>query len=234
MAADAALLVGGCRVPTLRLYTWEPCALSLGYFQRVEDVPEAVARRGDPRRPLIRRRTGGGAIHHASELTFSIAADADHPLYTGPIAESYQRVHRIVATALAQFGVSAQPRGERELVSDVAGTGMCFHASHPLDLVWETPEGWAKGVGSAQRRSEGRVLHHGSIKLGPDPLEPHVATVAHGGGQVEARELGAALIGALAAASGVTPMPGELTAAELAQLEREARAFAHPAFTGRR
>ena len=234
MAADAALLVGGCSVPTLRLYTWEPGALSLGYFQRVADVPEAAAGVADPARPLVRRRTGGGAIHHAHELTFSIAADDDDVLYGGPIADSYERVHRIVAAALERLGIRAEARGTRELVSDIEGTGMCFHASHPLDLVWETPAGWAKGVGSAQRRSGGRVLHHGSIKLADDPLEPSVATVAHGGTSVSASELGAALVETLTQATGADIELGELSPAELEILERERLAFADPLFTARR
>jgi lipoate-protein ligase A len=50
---------------------------------------------------------------------------------------------------------------------------MCFHHSTALDLAW----GGRKGVGSAQRRTRGRVLHHGSIKLGLSPLETGVATV---------------------------------------------------------
>lgn len=233
MAVDAALLAGGGTTPTLRLYTWAPPALSLGYFQRVADVP--VARAGvattPATLPVVRRRTGGGAIHHARELTFSIAADDDHPLYVGPLAESYRRVHAIVAAALAAFDVRAELRGDRPLASDRRGTGMCFHASHPLDLVWRTPAGWAKGVGSAQRRSGGRVLHHGSIKLAADPLEPGVATV---GGGVDAAALGAALAAAFAASLGIGLAAGALTADEERLAEREAAAFADPTFTRRR
>jgi lipoate-protein ligase A len=50
---------------------------------------------------------------------------------------------------------------------------MCFHHSTALDIVWAD----RKGVGSAQRRTQGRVLHHGSIKLGTSPLEGDIATV---------------------------------------------------------
>jgi lipoate-protein ligase A len=55
---------------------------------------------------------------------------------------------------------------------------MCFHHSTPLDIAWADKEGaWRKGVGSAQRRSKGRVLHHGSIKLDTSPLEGRIATL---------------------------------------------------------
>ncbi|MDA1264360.1 MAG: hypothetical protein O2816_04690 [Planctomycetota bacterium] len=166
MGLDEVLLDQVGSPPTLRFYTWEPDTLSLGYFQRFAEVPAtAQATR------VVRRLTGGGAIHHAGELTFSIAADAAHPLYRGPVAPSYERVHAVVIDALGRHGVSAALRRADAVTSDVAGTGMCFHASTPLDIVWDE----AKGVGSAQRRRRGRVLHHGSIKLAASHLETGVA-----------------------------------------------------------
>jgi lipoate-protein ligase A len=167
MGLDEALLESAESPPTLRFYSWHPDTLSLGYFQRFADVPGT-----DRAGAVVRRITGGGAIHHVRELTFSIAASLDHPLYRGPIADSYARVHEAIRSALAEVGVPAEIRGERDLVSDRAGTGMCFHKSSAIDLVW----GERKGVGSAQRRKGGRVLHHGSIKLGSSPLEGSIAT----------------------------------------------------------
>jgi len=167
MGLDEALLESADSQPTLRFYSWKPDTLSLGYFQRFADVPGT-----DRAGAVVRRITGGGAIHHVKELTFSIAASLDHPVYRGPIADSYARVHEAIRAALAEVGVPAEVRGERDLVSDRAGTGMCFHKSSPIDLVW----GERKGVGSAQRRKGGRVLHHGSIKLGSSPLEGAIAT----------------------------------------------------------
>jgi lipoyl(octanoyl) transferase len=168
MGLDEALLESLGAPPTLRFYTWKPDTLSLGYFQRVADVPGAE-RAG----ALVRRITGGGAIHHVRELTFSLTAPLTHEVYRGPLAESYSRVHAAVASALAEVGVEAELRGPRALESDREGTGMCFHHSTCLDLVWKGK----KGVGSAQRRKGGRVLHHGSIKLGTSPLEGAIATV---------------------------------------------------------
>ena len=168
MALDEALLLAGPERPTLRFYTWRPAALSLGYFQRVRDVPaiaEAPA--------CVRRLTGGGAIHHADELTFAITAPQDHPLYRGEVRASYERVHAALAEAFRELGVQADLRRSQELSSDLEASGMCFHVSTPLDLAWDA----RKGVGSAQRRTGGRVLHHGSIKLGASALEPGVATL---------------------------------------------------------
>ncbi len=173
MGLDEALLEDPAAPPTLRFYTWKPDTLSVGYFQRHADVPAIGGSEG--RRPgaVVRRITGGGAIHHQHELTFSIICSLEHPLYAGTIPESYERVHELIARALADFGVSAALRGPQALESDISGTGMCFHHSSAQDLVWSG----RKGVGSAQRRKHGRVLHHGSIKIGSTPLEGAIATV---------------------------------------------------------
>jgi lipoate-protein ligase A len=191
MGLDEALLGSADAPPTLRLYTWSPDTLSLGYFQSLEDVP------GHERaRAIVRRITGGGAIHHVRELTFSIATSLDHPIYRGPVAESYARVHTAIARALSTLGVAAALRGDATLLSDREGTGMCFHASTPLDLAWDG----RKGVGSAQRRRHGRVVHHGSIKLSDSPLEVGVATIPGGGREPGPATVGSALVDALAAA----------------------------------
>lgn len=187
MGLDEALLEADGATPTLRLYSWSPDTLSLGYFQSLGDVP------GHERaKALVRRITGGGAIHHVRELTFSIAASLDHPIYRGPIAGSYARIHAAIADALRGVGVEATLRGTTPLTSDREGTGMCFHASTPLDLVWDGK----KGVGSAQRRKHGRVVHHGSIKLGDSVLETGVATIPGDG-----RDPGPAEVGILLAES---------------------------------
>jgi lipoate-protein ligase A len=180
MGLDEALLEASEAPPTLRLYSWSPDTLSLGYFQRLADVPGH-----EKARAIVRRITGGGAIHHVRELTFSLVAPLDHPIYRGPIAASYERVHLAIAAALAGAGVDAALRGASALASDRAGTGMCFHHSTPLDLAW----GGRKGVGSAQRRKRGRVLHHGSVKLGESALEQGVATLPGRGGPLALPEL---------------------------------------------
>jgi lipoate-protein ligase A len=168
MGLDEALLENADAPMTLRLYTWRPDTLSLGYFQRIADVPGA-----EKVPALVRRITGGGAIHHKNELTFSIAASVDHPLYRGNIAESYVRVHDAIRAALREYGIESELRGARALASDRSGTGMCFHKSTDLDIVWNE----RKGVGSAQRRRASRVLHHGSIKLDTSALEGEIATI---------------------------------------------------------
>ncbi|MCB9915832.1 MAG: lipoate--protein ligase family protein [Planctomycetes bacterium] len=187
MGLDEALLERRDAPPTLRFYSWSPDTLSLGYFQRWADVP-GTARAG----AVVRRITGGGAIHHVNELTFSFSASADDPLYVGKVADSYCRVHKAIAAALAGLGVEATLLCDGAAASDVAGTGMCFHAGTPQDLVW----GGRKGVGSAQRRTGGRVLHHGSIKLGTSPLEGDIATLREAAPGLDAGALAPRLLDA--------------------------------------
>lgn len=225
MGLDEALLGSGDARPTLRFYTWSPDTLSLGYFQRLEDVPGR-----DAAGALVRRITGGGAIHHRGELTFSIAAALDDPLYAGPVADSYRRVHGLIAVALAEFGVQARPRDAQELESDVQGTGMCFHHSSEVDLVWDR----RKGVGSAQRRKAGRVLHHGSIKLSSTPLEGDIAVVDRQAAGLSAEAFAPSLKAAIERGLQVRLEPGVPTPEERAAAAELGKRYVDPAFVGRR
>ena len=225
MGFDEALLESGDERPTLRLYSWIPATLSLGYFQRVRDVPAAA--HADA---VVRRITGGGAIHHAHELTFSISASQGHTLYRGSVGESYSRVHAVLVRALAAAGVEARERGSSALASDCAHTGMCFHESTAQDLVW----GARKGVGSAQRRRAGRILHHGSIKLGVAPLEPGVACVAQSGLELDCEEFAPLVLDAFRAQLGIEFVEGAVTEEERARAAELGAARLDPAFVRRR
>jgi lipoate-protein ligase A len=233
MGLDEALLESDESPPTLRFYSWRPDTLSLGYFQKLADVPAA---NGDAhaggRKPgaIVRRITGGGAIHHVRELTFSITAPLAHRLYQGKIADSYTRVHAAIASALAEVGVSASPRGTTALASDVAGTGMCFHHSTELDLVW----GAKKGVGSAQRRRGARVLHHGSIKLGSSPFEGAIATVGDVAPKMSCETFAPVLRAAFARELGMELEADVPTADERQRAQELGRRYVDPEFVRRR
>jgi lipoate-protein ligase A len=225
MALDEALLVLPRSEPTLRFYTWRPAVLSLGYFQRAADVPNL-----ERAKAAVRRLTGGGAIHHANELTFSIGAPQEHPLYAGAVRGSYERVHAAIAEALAELGVSARLRGGEPLPTDRAAGGMCFERSTALDLAWDD----AKGVGSAQRRTRGRVLHHGSIKLGRSELDDSVATVRAHAPELLAKSLAERLEAAFARRFRVSFEKGEPDEAELEHVRERAAFFTSEAFVRRR
>ncbi|MEM6675806.1 MAG: hypothetical protein AAF726_23355, partial [Planctomycetota bacterium] len=118
--------------------------------------------------------------------------------------------------------------------SDLSGTGMCFHDSTDLDICWPGESGaLAKGVGTAQRRKGGRILHHGSIKLANSHLEERIATLSGVGVEADAREVGAALVRALETAFDVSIGPSEPSAELRAAGERLGARYADPAFVHR-
>lgn len=173
MAIDEALLDLDVDHPVVvRFYDWDPPGLSLGYFQRhIEFPPERVRVLGAV---VTRRTTGGGAILHKGEITFSIAGDDGWEPFAGPVKDSYHAIHLALAAGLAALDVRADLR-HGEPIDQAWGNaaGRCFYCVTSYDLVAEG----RKLVGSAQRRTGGRVLHHGSIPLDPNPMTPEAACV---------------------------------------------------------
>lgn len=167
MAMDEAVMQlhsQGIAPPTLRFYGWEPPTLSVGYFQSVRrDIDlERCAQRGVP---VLRRPTGGRAILHHQELTYSVVTAQDDPLVAGGIRESYSRIAASIARGLAILGI--------EVGEGVAEKGArprspaCFDAAMPHELVVLG----RKLVGSAQVRRWSSILQHGSILLGVNAEE---------------------------------------------------------------
>lgn len=166
MAVDEALLTGfdpQRDLPILRVYGWEPAAISLGRFQPAAEITPP------PGADLVRRLSGGAAIHHQSdELTYAVVAPYAHFGRRHPRA-AYEAIHEVIARALAQLGVSVHTRAGGE----GAGVhGMCFAKATDYDLVATTSGASRKLVGSAQRRHGQVFLQHGSIPRSVDPLTP--------------------------------------------------------------
>lgn len=178
MAMDETLLAcwSGPSV-ILRFYAWDPPGLSLGYFQRYGEMTgnEAVDRAGAV---MTRRITGGDAILHYRELTFSLVGTAGRCPFEGPVADSYHRIHEALAVGFRELGIETRPRAPgNRLPAEIEGDrvelakGRCFYRITRFDLV----SGSRKLVGSAQRRTRGKVLHHGSVPLTANPLTPEAA-----------------------------------------------------------
>jgi lipoate-protein ligase A len=168
MALDEALLeaAGQRGVCTLRFYRWSAATVSLGYFQSVADRGCHPASRACP---LVRRQTGGGAIVHDHESTYSFAAPAGSPLAVNAMS-LYGAVHGALVDALASLGIHARIHdggtgspGDRE-------SFLCFLRRAPGDVLL----GDAKIAGSAQRRRRGALLQHGSLILRTSPAAPEV------------------------------------------------------------
>jgi lipoyl(octanoyl) transferase len=218
--------------PTIRFYSFEPPGLSLGYFQRFASLDAALIER--LRLVPVRRVTGGAAICHAGDLTFSIVARPADPLFAGTVEESYDRIHAAIASALAGLGVTAGRRGAGSVRSDSArgDEAICFYKATRFDLIADG----SKLVGSAQRRTRERVLHHGSIPLAPNRLAPDAADLESLTGRaVGFDECAAALARAFATHFDLEWITGTVTAAERAAAQREvAERFATDAWNRKR
>lgn len=226
MALDEAVLRSGPSVTTFRTYLWKPFAVSLGYFQAV--APETLERFRAEGYGVVRRSTGGGAIFHGDELTYSLVWDASETALPGDAVGAYEVVHGALRCALATLGLETEPRGESRLVSDTGDEDelWCFYRSSAFDLV----TGGRKLVGSAQRRAGRAMLMHGSIPTGPNPKTPEAA---HAGTPPE--ELEPLFADALARRTGVELVPGEPTEEERRTAEGLVRTrYGNDAWTERR
>ena len=162
MARDEVLLCGvadGTSPATLRLYRWHPPTISLGYFQRFADYAQLPAPAGAL--AVVRRTTGGGAILHDAEWTYSLALPSDDPRCHPDPGRLYERVHDAVVDTLQLLGLAARRCGHSDDSAAHRGPFFCFERRHCLDVLL----GETKLAGSAQRRTRRAVLQHGSIIL---------------------------------------------------------------------
>lgn len=254
MAADEAILeaVGqGSVPPTLRLFAWQPPCLSLGYAQPRSDVDlPALAARGWT---LVRRPTGGRAILHTDELTYSVIAPLHEPRVRGSILESYRRLSEALLYALHSLGLPARAEKEYSPAGSSPAAGpVCFEVPSNYEI---TVSG-KKLIGSAQARRREGVLQHGSLPLTGDltritqvlvfaspadraqageRLLQRAATVEDCLGRVVPfSEAAAAFIQGFERALGLDLRPGELTDFEIRRaVQLEAQKYNHPSWTDR-
>ena len=164
MSIDEAIsraVQSGVASPTLRFFGWIPACLSLGQAQPGADVDREVCRRDGV--DVVRRPTGGRAILHTDELTYSVVASDDEPRVAGTIVESYRRLSEGLLTGLMLMGVPTQ-QAERPDNHDSDQGPVCFEVPSNYEIVF----GGKKLVGSAQMRKAGVVLQHGTLPLHGD------------------------------------------------------------------
>jgi lipoate-protein ligase A len=242
MGLDEALLEGVSRTgkPCLRFYGWNPPAVSIGYFQRLEEMVdlEACKRRGVD---TVRRISGGGTVFHRSEITYSLFLPLSHPLARDSITGSFRRICGGVIEGLLLLGLSAWFK--------------------PVNDVYA---GNKKISGNAQMRKMDCLLQHGTVlldndadlmfdlirlppeKAGDGDAKKRVTSLrAELGKAVSFEEAEAALIEgfrrALSLDYGPPPSPAGVSPVEGPRPEEEERArilaaekFASPAFLYRR
>jgi lipoate-protein ligase A len=241
MAVDLAIqrAHGEGRVPaTLRFYSFRPPAVSLGRFQRLEDVDvEACARLGID---VCRRPTGGRAVLHDDEVTYSVVASTRDGLPRG-VAASYRHLGAALKVAYERLGISAHLAAGRR---GDAASAACYLQATRADFVADG----AKLSGSAQVWEGDVCLQHGSFVLGrdveaetvvlrldgreADALAVETVTIEQASGRRPPRdEVTTAVEEAFVEVLGVKPILGELTDAELrlaCELERAAVIFEAP------
>ncbi|NES04590.1 MAG: lipoate--protein ligase family protein [Okeania sp. SIO2F4] len=161
MAIDEWLLhqhLQGNIPPTLRFYTWQPVAISLGYHQkRYPEYWQNLTWQGTSV-DIVRRPTGGRAVLHQGDLTYSLITSG----FRGSRIESYQAICEFLIQGWRSLGI--------DLVYGSAGRGYinnpnCFGTSTGADLILPNRK---KLIGSAQLRKKGAILQHGSMILAPD------------------------------------------------------------------
>ena len=164
MAVDEAILehIGrGESIPTLRLYAWDPPCLSLGHAQPFSDVNvKRLKQRGWE---VVRRATGGRAILHTDELTYSVIAPSNEPRVEGSVLESYNRLAQALLLAVKSLEIPVEMKAGKAN-ENVTPNPVCFEVPSTYEI---TVDG-KKLIGSAQARKREGVLQHGSLPLTGD------------------------------------------------------------------
>ncbi|PWU06703.1 MAG: hypothetical protein C5B47_07235 [Verrucomicrobia bacterium] len=150
MAVDEILLNVAER-PLLRTYRWKNSWVSFGYGQKWREIDEAF-----PKRQLVRRWSGGGAVDHRRDWTFSLIVPASHPFRRLSVAASYYEIHSCLKATLSCFfnGISAVQKSQERYGNQ------CFVSPRINDLTYNGN----KVAGGAQKRTSLGLLHQGSIQ----------------------------------------------------------------------
>jgi lipoate-protein ligase A len=166
MAIDEAILhalAEGHGRPTIRFFQWQPPCLSLGYNQHWQEIDESTCRRLGY--TWTRRPTGGKAILHTDEATYSLIIPQDDPRIQGGIVASYRVLSWGLLQGLEKLGVEAKQADKEEVEASrqVAGKGgpVCFDTPSRYEIIWAGK----KLIGSAQLRRRKIVLQHGTLPL---------------------------------------------------------------------
>ncbi len=161
MAMDEALMNWQRKTgmkPVLRFYAWAPAGISVGFFQKLNGSID-LERAAQLGIPLVRRQTGGKAVLHDQELTYSVVIPEQHPSMPKSVKEAYLVISRGLIEGYRNLGIEAQLAAETKRSKQASA--VCFEEPSWHEL---TVDG-RKAAGSAQTRKQGIILQHGSIPL---------------------------------------------------------------------
>ncbi|WP_099188573.1 lipoate--protein ligase family protein [Tepidibacter mesophilus] len=146
--------------PTIRFYTWKPACISIGYFQKMEEEIDINVCK-ELGVDFVRRTTGGRAVLHDNELTYSIVVGEKNPLMYGGIMQTYRYISEGLANGLKMSGIDVDPLTRADKDINNGKSSVCFNSKSHYEISINNK----KVVGSAQTRKEGIILQHGSIVL---------------------------------------------------------------------
>ncbi|MBI5806697.1 lipoate--protein ligase family protein [candidate division TA06 bacterium] len=148
--------------PVLRFYDWEQPTISLGYNQDAGQLDLEACRQAGVK--VVRRPTGGRAVFHFNEFTYSVIALQDDPLLGGPVLNTYRIIAQALVAGLSQMGIDSELQRSHSAGNSVKDSPLCFAAAGRYEI---TAAG-KKILGSAQRRIQGVILQQGSLLLAQD------------------------------------------------------------------
>ncbi len=146
--------------PVLRFYSWNKPSITIGYFQTIENISQKLnaEKKGIP---VVRRISGGGAVEHGKDLTFSLITQSKNPFFSTDVKSSYLRIHEAIRVGLKDLyphldyaDCRTVPTGKRQ-----SGERICFDQPACYDLLLAGK----KILGSSQRRIEKNLLHQSSM-----------------------------------------------------------------------
>lgn len=145
--------------PIIRFYGWEKPTISLGFHQKInQDINIEECKKAGI--DIVVRPTGGRAILHKDELTYSVVVPKNHPLSNLALVESYKQINSAISLGLRKLGVNCEiSSGEKGI--NLAKNPSCFSSTSKYELSFAG----RKIAGSAQRRLKGGFLQQGSILL---------------------------------------------------------------------
>ncbi|MBK34252.1 MAG: octanoyltransferase [Gemmatimonadetes bacterium] len=224
MAVDEVLarsVAEGRSDPTIRVFGWQPPAVSFGYAQRVgRDIDLDACRRAGV--DIVRRPTGGRAVLHWNELTYSVVCSEEDPDVGATIQDAYRTISRCLVAGVRTLGVDARFEPGRRPTPSPLGKDLatpCFSSTSQYEVILKG----RKLIGSAQRRFAGATLQHGSLLIGPqhkrlvellpkghdrlrkafaDQLEAHTISLEEAGHEVAFEDVASAIRSGFAAELG--------------------------------
>lgn len=155
MAIDEALLTS--KKPVVRFYRWRPSTLSIGYFQSIKEIN--LQRIKELHLGFVRRPTGGKAVFHDNELTYSFIINESK--LPKDLTESYRIISNSILIGLKKIGLNAKMEKK---IDRNAKSSVCFNQPSYYEITVNKK----KLVGSAQTRKANKILQHGSILIDAD------------------------------------------------------------------